>query len=310
MKKALAFALAIFAFPASAMAASQTTVTTPSGASHGSLVSGNLPKATGANTVTDSGLPSAAQGNGSKVQLSTGSTSTDHCAKFDANGNTVDAGAACDTASGTVTTTGSPSSGNLAKFSGSTSITNTDLTGAVTTSGGSATTIQTSIALPGSPTTTTQSALDNSTKIATTAYADALSAAFIAVGHIFTAKQSECVSTTTSSPGCPQSTDVSGTWTPNGAVQNYSFTLVHAECPCTLANPSTTPTPGTGGTFEIIQSSSGSDTITTWGSDYTYAGGTSTIAFSTGASDRDYLSYYVADSTHIVLSTGGLNATH
>jgi hypothetical protein len=43
--------------------------------------------------------------------------------------------------SGTVTTTGSPASGNLAKFSGSTSITNTDLTGDVTTSGTAATTI-------------------------------------------------------------------------------------------------------------------------------------------------------------------------
>lgn len=42
---------------------------------------------------------------------------------------------------GTVTTTGSPANGNLAKFSGSTSITNSDLTGDVTTSGGLATTI-------------------------------------------------------------------------------------------------------------------------------------------------------------------------
>lgn len=42
---------------------------------------------------------------------------------------------------GTVTTTGSPASGNLAAFSGSTSITNTDLTGDVTTSGTVAATI-------------------------------------------------------------------------------------------------------------------------------------------------------------------------
>lgn len=42
---------------------------------------------------------------------------------------------------GTVTTSGSPASGNLAKFSGATSITNTDLSGDVTTSGGVATTI-------------------------------------------------------------------------------------------------------------------------------------------------------------------------
>jgi len=42
------------------------------------------------------------QGNGAKVQASTGSTTTDDCVKFDANGNTVDAGAACGT--GTTTT--------------------------------------------------------------------------------------------------------------------------------------------------------------------------------------------------------------
>lgn len=42
---------------------------------------------------------------------------------------------------GTVTTTGSPASGNLAKFSGATSITNGDLSGDVTTSGALVTTI-------------------------------------------------------------------------------------------------------------------------------------------------------------------------
>lgn len=42
---------------------------------------------------------------------------------------------------GTVTTTGSPASGNLTKFSGTTSVTNADLTGDVTTSGAVATTI-------------------------------------------------------------------------------------------------------------------------------------------------------------------------
>ncbi len=45
------------------------------------------------------------------------------------------------TISGTVSTTGSPSSGKLAKFSGASTITNGDLTGDVTTSGGLATTL-------------------------------------------------------------------------------------------------------------------------------------------------------------------------
>jgi hypothetical protein len=43
--------------------------------------------------------------------------------------------------SGTVTTTGSPATGNLTKFSGATSITNADLTGDITTTGTTATTI-------------------------------------------------------------------------------------------------------------------------------------------------------------------------
>jgi hypothetical protein len=42
------------------------------------------------------------QGNGAKLQLSTGSTTTNDCVKFDANGNTADAGAAC----GSVTSVG------------------------------------------------------------------------------------------------------------------------------------------------------------------------------------------------------------
>lgn len=44
-------------------------------------------------------------------------------------------------ASGTVTTTGSPASGNLAKFSGATAITNGDLSGDVSTSGTLSTTV-------------------------------------------------------------------------------------------------------------------------------------------------------------------------
>lgn len=73
------------------------------------------------------------QGNGSKVQLSTGATVTNDCVKFDANGNTVDSGAPC--ATGGVTTAGSPAIGNLTKFSGASSITNGDLSGDCTTSG-------------------------------------------------------------------------------------------------------------------------------------------------------------------------------
>ncbi len=46
------------------------------------------------------------QGNGAKIQASTGTTTTNDCVKFDVNGNTVDAGAACGTGSGGVTSVG------------------------------------------------------------------------------------------------------------------------------------------------------------------------------------------------------------
>jgi hypothetical protein len=80
--------------------------------------------------------------------------STDAVVGVDSSGNFVasEAGAAasrvctagngvCGSGSGTVTTTGTPASGNLTKFSGASSITNGDLSGDVTTSGALATTI-------------------------------------------------------------------------------------------------------------------------------------------------------------------------
>ena len=115
------------------------------------------------------------------------------------------------------------------------------------------------------------------------------------------------------SGGTPLSLTIStATFTPTfGSTSNdFVITLVHASCPCTLANPSGPITAGTKGMIYIIQSATGSDTITTWGSDYLSAGGTSTITLSTGASAIDVFSYAVKDSTHIVLSAGALNVSH
>lgn len=89
---------------------------------------------------------------------------------------------------GTVTTTGSPASGNLTKFSGATSITNTDLSGDVTTNGSTLTTVAkiqgttvsgttgsgnvvfSSAPTLANPVVGTQATSDNSTKAASTAY--------------------------------------------------------------------------------------------------------------------------------------------
>lgn len=101
----------------------------------------------------------------------------------------------------------------------------------------------------------------------------------------------------------PTSLSIStATFTPDGSSNNYTLTLIHADCPCTLANPSATPVAGTGGQIVVKQSSTGSDLISTWGSDYEASGGTAGITLSTGANAVDILSYYVIDSTHIALS--------
>ena len=94
--------------------------------------------------------------------------------------------------------------------------------------------------------------------------------------------------------GTPTNIGIStATFTPNfNTGQNFEVDLTSA-CPCTLANPSTTLVAGQSGVIEIHQDGSGSRTIGTWGSDYQYVGGTSTITLSTSPSAVDYLSYYV-----------------
>jgi hypothetical protein len=98
------------------------------------------------------------------------------------------------------------------------------------------------------------------------------------------------------------------TFTPSfDAANNFSATLIHASCPCTIANPSTTPVAGQSGMIAIAQSSTGSDTIGTWGSQYKFASGT-TPTLSTGANAVDFLPYYVFSATQIVVGAGVLNA--
>jgi hypothetical protein len=92
------------------------------------------------------------------------------------------------------------------------------------------------------------------------------------------------------------------TFTPDGSNNDYSITLVHASCPCTLANPSATPVAGTHGVIYVIQSPTGSDLINIWGNSYLAPGGTAAITLSTGANAIDALAYVVKDSTHILLS--------
>ena len=79
------------------------------------------------------------QGNGAYVQHSTGATSTNDCAKFDANGNTIDAGSAC------VTSASSLASNGFVTGAGSQGVQTTALTGWVYGNGTSAPTASTTI---------------------------------------------------------------------------------------------------------------------------------------------------------------------
>jgi hypothetical protein len=102
------------------------------------------------------------------------------------------------------------------------------------------------------------------------------------------------------------------TFTPNlDTTQDFSLALVHASCPCTLANPSTTPAAGQHGVITITQSATGSDTVATLGTDWALGGGSSGgIPLSSTANAKDYCPYDVVSSSLIVIGACVLNASH
>jgi hypothetical protein len=107
----------------------------------------------------------------------------------------------------------------------------------------------------------------------------------------------------------------SSTFTPDlNAQQDFEITLIHASCPCTIANPSNISSAAADhqhGVIIINQSSTGSDTIGTWGSQWVAAGGgVTSLTLSTGVSAQDIFSYDVVDSTHIFIAPAGLNVSH
>jgi len=98
----------------------------------------------------------------------------------------------------------------------------------------------------------------------------------------------------------PQSPTISGsTFTPVFATSNSTnITLVHASCPCTIANPSGTIVPGTDITIAVQQSASGSDTVS-WGSYYKFSGATAPT-LSTTATVVDLVPCHVWSSTDLL----------
>lgn len=87
------------------------------------------------------------------------------------------------TGTGNVSTSGTITTGALARWASGTTVQSDNLSGDVTTTNTLVTAIKANVALSGSPTTTTQAQADNSTKIATTAYVDAaVSAGGVPIG--------------------------------------------------------------------------------------------------------------------------------
>lgn len=113
----------------------------------------------------------------------------------------------------------------------------------------------------------------------------------------WTALQSNCVTTLTIS---------TTTFTPDGTCNNYKLTLTGSD---TIANWSSTMVAGTSGIIEVVQDATGSRTAS-WGTQYVAAGGVASITLSTAANAQDFISFFVIDSTHILISAGALNASH
>jgi hypothetical protein len=81
------------------------------------------------------------------------------------------------------------------------------------------------------------------------------------------------------------------TFTPVAVASNtYRVVLVHASCPCTIANPSGSAVDGQKLLLEVWQSATGSDTVGTWGTNYDF-GTAGSPTLSTGASKGDLLGF-------------------
>ncbi len=80
---------------------------------------------------------------------------------------------------------------------------------------------------------------------------------------------------------------------------NFSVTLLTSSCSCTMASP-TNVWAGASGFIEIIQPASGGPaTITSWGSNWKFAGGTKPT-LSTGANAKDVIPYF-CDATNFCM---------
>jgi hypothetical protein len=94
--------------------------------------------------------------------------------------------------------------------------------------------------------------------------------------------------------------------------QDFKVVLVHASCPCTI-NFSNPPAYPVHGVLEIVQSSTGSDTVGTWGAagpTVLAGGGVTTLVLSTSANAKDFFSYDSYDGSNVLVVLAALAASH
>lgn len=215
----------------------------------------------------------------------------------------------CSTAASAIKYTNGTGWGCNTAVAASTVTTNANLTGAITSSGNA-----TSIASQTG--TGTKFVVDTSPTLVTPVLGAATATTINGVTIPSATDTTALLGTTESFTKAQSITPVTvaistATFTPNfAASNNHNITLVHASCPCTLANP-TNITTGQAGVMVINQSATGSDQITTYGTDYIFTNAAAPV-LSTAASAVDEFSYYVVDSTHIriaVLTSTALAGT-
>jgi hypothetical protein len=100
-----------------------------------------------------------------------------------------------------------------------------------------------------------------------------------------TSTETPAIATTTFTP----------VFTGASGANNHRIDFPATTCTCTIANPSSLVA-GQSGVFELVQGATSASLNPTWGSEYEFAGGTSSIVLSTGLGAIDYIGYYV-DST-------------
>lgn len=284
-----------------------TAITTTTGKVNGvsypaSPSTNTVPVVTGANTITYETVPNAALANSSLTVA----------------GHSISLGGSSAIAIGDLTTIGS---NTIVGNSGATAAVPSALAAPSCSTAGSALQWTTATGL-GCNTSITAAAVPASGLTGTTLASNVVTSSLTAVGTITTGVWSGTALVAAKIPADVAYTDVvqqftksqastpvvisnsSGTYTPDlSTSNNFSITLVHANCStgCTLANSSVTPVAGASGTIAVIQSSTGSDTISTFGTNYVLTNAAAPI-YSTAASAVDYYSYYVLDATHVRLS--------